>query len=69
MALDRSKVLQDPSKVFDDLTGKINELMDTNPPSHDLGERISQLFRDHGVKPNKSGIRKIVKDYVKRTGN
>lgn len=40
----------------------IDDLLATNPNSHDLGERITQLFRDHGLKPNKSGIRKIVKE-------
>lgn len=57
------------TKVFNELTAEINLLLDTNPPSHDLGERIAQLFKSHGLKPNKKGIGKIVKDYVKRTGN
>ena len=57
------------SEVFNNLREAIDDLLATNPDSHDLGERITQLFRDNGLKPNKSGIRKIVKDYVKRTGN
>lgn len=57
------------TEVFNNLREAIDDLLATNPDSHDLGERITQLFRDNGLKPNKSGIRKIVKDYVKRTGN
>ena len=57
------------SEVFNNLREAIDDLLATNPDSHDLGERITQLFRDNGLKPNKAGIRKIVKDYVKRTGN
>lgn len=57
------------NEVFNSLREAIDDLLATNPPSYDLGERITQLFRDHGLKPNKTGIRKIVKDYVKRTGN
>ncbi len=58
-----------PTEVFNNLREAIDDLLATNPDSHDLGERITQLFREHGLKPNKTGIRKIVKDYVKRTGN
>lgn len=58
-----------PSETFNSLREAIDDLLATNPNSHDLGERITQLFKDHGLKPNKTGIRKIVKDYVKRTGN
>lgn len=57
------------NEVFNSLREAIFDLLATNPNSHDLGERITQLFRDHGLKPNKTGIRKIVKDYVKHTGN
>lgn len=57
------------SKVFAALTTEIDHLLASNPPSDDLGERIAQLFKNHGLKPNKKGIGKIVKDYVKRTGN
>lgn len=58
-----------PSETFNSLREAIDDLLATNPNSHDLGERITQLFKDHGLKPNKTGIRKIVKDYVERTGN
>lgn len=58
-----------PSETFNGLREAIDELLATNPDSPDLGERITQLFKDHGLKPNRTGIRKIVKDYVKRTGN
>lgn len=57
------------NEVFNSLREAIDDLLATNPNSHDLGERITLLFKDHGLKPNKTGIRKIVKDYVKRTGN
>ena len=57
------------TETFNSLREAIDDLLATNPDSHELGERITQLFRDHGLKPNKSGIRKIVKDYAKRTGN
>lgn len=57
------------NEVFNSLREAIDELLATNLDSPDLGERITQLFKDHGLKPNRTGIRKIVKDYVKRTGN
>lgn len=57
------------TETFNSLREAIDDLLATNPDSHDLGEQITQLFKDHGLKPNKMGIRKIVKDYVKRTGN
>lgn len=57
------------SETLNSLREAIDDLLATNPDSHDLGERITQLFKDHGLKPNGTGIRKIVKDYVKRTGN
>lgn len=57
------------SETFNSLREAIDDPLATNPNSHDLGERITQLFKDHGLKPKKTGIRKIIKDYVKRTGN
>jgi len=56
-----------PMKVLEELTGEIKALIATKPALDGLEEKISQLFRNHGLKPNKKGIKQIVEDYRQKS--